>query len=300
MPGRIAWAGVVLGYLAVAAPAALYAAGGALRPRGRRRWCTCRWSRWRPPGRGVDRVRAAQRTAGAGARRGAAPGCAAPGAGPGRPPRCRGARGGGRGDGAGRGRCGAADGVAGAAPRRDPQGVRAADRGLVGVAGGAAALRHAAAERGRVGGGLRPRPRFPARRRDAGDAARRAGRAAAAAVPAAGGGAGPGRGHGAARDGRRAAADGGGRGGVVRRAGVRDGRGPLRHLDDRPDRRCGGVRGGAVRGAAGGARRAGRRPAGHGHAGPVRPGVVAGGTGDGGVARRDGRGDGPDRTGVAP
>ncbi len=32
MPGRTAWAGVVLGYLAVAAPAALYAAGGALRP----------------------------------------------------------------------------------------------------------------------------------------------------------------------------------------------------------------------------------------------------------------------------
>ncbi|MEV5270043.1 cell division protein PerM [Streptomyces werraensis] len=32
VPGRIAWAGVVLGYLAVAAPAALYAAGGALRP----------------------------------------------------------------------------------------------------------------------------------------------------------------------------------------------------------------------------------------------------------------------------
>ncbi|WP_369151895.1 DUF6350 family protein [Streptomyces sp. R17] len=32
VPGRTAWAGVVLGYLAVAAPAALYAAGGALRP----------------------------------------------------------------------------------------------------------------------------------------------------------------------------------------------------------------------------------------------------------------------------
>ncbi|MGX9874182.1 cell division protein PerM [Streptomyces cellulosae] len=32
VPGRIALAGVVLGYLAVAAPAALYAAGGALRP----------------------------------------------------------------------------------------------------------------------------------------------------------------------------------------------------------------------------------------------------------------------------
>lgn len=32
VPGRIAWAGVVLGYLAVTAPAALYAAGGALRP----------------------------------------------------------------------------------------------------------------------------------------------------------------------------------------------------------------------------------------------------------------------------
>ncbi|GAA3498838.1 hypothetical protein GCM10019016_059410 [Streptomyces prasinosporus] len=31
-PGRTAWAGVVLGYLAVGAPAALYAAGGALRP----------------------------------------------------------------------------------------------------------------------------------------------------------------------------------------------------------------------------------------------------------------------------
>ncbi|MFE3926962.1 DUF6350 family protein [Streptomyces sp. YIM B13508] len=34
VPGRIAWAGVVLGYLAVTAPAALYAAGGALRPSG--------------------------------------------------------------------------------------------------------------------------------------------------------------------------------------------------------------------------------------------------------------------------
>ncbi|MET7292141.1 DUF6350 family protein [Streptomyces griseoloalbus] len=32
VPGRTAWAGVVLGYLAVAAPTALYAAGGALRP----------------------------------------------------------------------------------------------------------------------------------------------------------------------------------------------------------------------------------------------------------------------------
>ncbi|MFF7856148.1 DUF6350 family protein [Streptomyces sp. NPDC007904] len=32
VPGRTAWAGVVLGYLAVGAPAALYAAGGALRP----------------------------------------------------------------------------------------------------------------------------------------------------------------------------------------------------------------------------------------------------------------------------
>ncbi|WP_437107622.1 cell division protein PerM [Streptomyces sp. enrichment culture] len=32
VPGRTAWAGVVLGYLAVGAPAALYAAGGVLRP----------------------------------------------------------------------------------------------------------------------------------------------------------------------------------------------------------------------------------------------------------------------------
>ncbi|WP_318280251.1 cell division protein PerM [Streptomyces griseoloalbus] len=32
VPGRTAWAGVVLGYLAVATPAALYAAGGVLRP----------------------------------------------------------------------------------------------------------------------------------------------------------------------------------------------------------------------------------------------------------------------------
>ncbi len=32
VPGRTAWSGVVLGYLAVAAPTALYAAGGALRP----------------------------------------------------------------------------------------------------------------------------------------------------------------------------------------------------------------------------------------------------------------------------
>ncbi|TWF85688.1 hypothetical protein FHX78_112641 [Streptomyces capillispiralis] len=32
VPGRTAWAGVVLGYLAVAAPTALYAAGGVLRP----------------------------------------------------------------------------------------------------------------------------------------------------------------------------------------------------------------------------------------------------------------------------
>ncbi|SCD44745.1 hypothetical protein GA0115245_106012 [Streptomyces sp. di188] len=217
-------------------PAPLVGVDGAVRAAGR--------GRGRRDGR-VDRVRTAQRTAGAGAGRGAAPERAAPGAGPRRPSRSRGARGGGRDDGAGRRRCGAADGVAGPSPRRDPPHVRTADRGLVGVAGGAAALRHAAAERGGVGGGLRPRPRLPARHGRRGDTARCAGGAAVAAVPAAGGGAGPRSGHGAARDGRGAAADGGSRGGVVRRAGIRDGRRTLRHPDARADRRCGGVRGGA-------------------------------------------------------
>ncbi|UVT11372.1 hypothetical protein AY578_20185 [Streptomyces thermocarboxydus] len=301
MPGRIAWAGVVLGYLAVAAPAALYAAGGALRPS----WTSAVvhvplvavaaagagvWTAYGRPSGPLEQV------LGAVLPRGVRHLVLGPDGRPGVAARAAAA--------------GATVLVAGGAVlltvslgRHLGETHRAFGRLTEGWSGWLAVLLlcvtllpNAAV----VGGGLRPRPRFPARRRDAGDAARRAGRAAAAAVPAAGGGAGPGRGHGAARDGRRAAADGGGRGGVVRRAGVRDGRGPLRHLDDRPDRRCGGVRGGAVRGAAGGARRAGRRPAGHGHAGPVRPGVVAGGTGDGGVARRDGRGDGPDRTGVAP
>ncbi len=290
VPGRTAWTGVVLGYLAVSAPAALYAAGGALRPA----WpgtavCvplvavvaagTGVWTAYGRPSGPLEQL------LGAVLPRGVRHLVLGP------------------------------DGRPGVAARA------AAAGAAVLVAGGAVLLAvslgaHAGETRsafGRLtegwsgwlavgllcltllpnaavwGGGLRPRTRLPARRRNPGHAARLRGGAAPAAVPAAGRGARPGRGHGGALGGRSRAAGGRCGGGPVRRPRGRERRRTARRrLDAGPDRGRGGPRGRAVRGAAGTARGAGGRTTGHGRPRPVRAGVVAGGRGDGGVDRADG------------